>query len=106
MRDLFPIRCVLIVQDSEKKIVQQWRFRHWPEGTSFHLHQAVEPCLNIRSGHYSHVVISFHETDDETHVSVSQSGVPSAEKDTTKDGWTMHYFNKIKMVFGLGAPLF
>ncbi|XP_017776080.1 PREDICTED: activator of 90 kDa heat shock protein ATPase homolog 1 [Nicrophorus vespilloides] len=68
-----------------KKIVQQWRYKPWPVG------------------HHSIVTISIDEKDDHTQVKVVQSGVPTAEAETTRNNWEMYYWQSMKRTFGFGA---
>nr|CAH7763029.1 unnamed protein product [Callosobruchus chinensis] len=68
-----------------KKIVQQWRYKQWPEG------------------HYSVVTININQKDDHTEVSLEQAGVPKSEIDVTKENWQRYYWDAIKQTFGFGA---
>ncbi|XP_046437487.1 activator of 90 kDa heat shock protein ATPase homolog 1-like [Daphnia pulex] len=70
-----------------KKIVQKWRFRTWPEG------------------HHSTVTIELKDEGDSTKLSLSQSGIPSTEFDKTVEGWQRYYWEAIKRTFGFGAFL-
>ncbi|XP_044258659.1 activator of 90 kDa heat shock protein ATPase homolog 1 [Tribolium madens] len=68
-----------------KKIVQQWRYKQWPEG------------------HYSTVTFNINEKSDHTEVNVVQTGVPSGEAEVTKENWQRYYWDSIKRAFGFGA---
>jgi len=70
------------------KIVQEWRLKSWP------------------TGHFSQVTISIKQTKDDTKVTVSQTGVPSKEVESTREGWLRYYFSAMKRSFGFGASLF
>lgn len=71
----------------DKKIVQYWRYKQWPEQ------------------HFSEVTIDINEKDDHTVVTVKQHLVPSAEVDKTRENWKRYYFESIKRAFGFGAFL-
>lgn len=73
--------------DPGKKIVQKWRYKQWPEG------------------HFSTVTIVLDEKSDHTEVSVTQTGVPTAEVDVTKINWERYYWEAMKRAFGFGAVL-
>ncbi|EEZ99044.1 activator of 90 kDa heat shock protein ATPase homolog 1 [Tribolium castaneum] len=68
-----------------KKIVQQWRYKQWPEG------------------HYSTVTFNINEKSDHTEVNVVQSGVPTGEAEVTKENWQRYYWDSMKRAFGFGA---
>ncbi|KAG5895578.1 hypothetical protein JTB14_002340 [Gonioctena quinquepunctata] len=68
-----------------KKIVQQWRYKQWPQG------------------HYSKVTIGIDQKNDHTEVTLEQIGVPSGEYDTTKQNWHRYYWDAMKQAFGFGA---
>jgi activator of HSP90 ATPase len=68
-----------------KKIVQQWRYKQWPEG------------------HYSVVTFNINEKSDHTEVNLVQTGVPSGEVDVTKENWQRYYWDSMKRAFGFGA---
>ncbi|KAK3093090.1 hypothetical protein FSP39_010967 [Pinctada imbricata] len=72
----------------EKKIVQRWRVKGWPEA------------------HYSQVTFEFDEKDDSTVLTMTQSGVPDNEVERTKEGWKINYWNRIKQIFGFEARIF
>lgn len=71
-----------------KKIVQKWRLKTWPES------------------HYSEVTIEFEAKGDSTMLNLTQKHVPEKEYDSTQDGWNRHYWARIKQIFGYGAQLF
>ncbi|CAG8644014.1 31664_t:CDS:2 [Gigaspora margarita] len=71
--------------DSNKKIVQTWRQKTWPEG------------------HFSTVTLEFEQESDYTRVNVTQKGVPVGEEDIVKQNWQNYYWNPIKSVFGYGS---
>lgn len=71
-----------------KKIVQKWRLKSWPEG------------------HYSEVTIELDSNGDTTTMNLTQKNVPEKEFDNTQDGWSRHYWARIKQIFGYGAQLF
>jgi len=70
------------------KIVQQWRLKSWPQGVT------------------SKVIITIKQTKDDCKVSIEQSGVPSKEVESTREGWHRYYFHAMKRSFGFGASLF
>lgn len=70
-----------------KKIVQKWRFKTWPEG------------------HHSMVTTELHDEGDSTELSLNQTGIPSIEYDKTLEGWQRYYWEAIKRTFGFGAFL-
>lgn len=71
----------------DKKIVEKWRFRTWPEG------------------HHSTVTIELKDEGDSTNLTLNQIGIPSIEFDKTVDGWQRYYWEAIKRTFGFGAFL-
>jgi len=70
------------------KIVQQWRLKSWPHGV------------------FSRVEMTIKQTEDDTKITVKQTGVPVKELETTKLGWTRYYFEAMKRTFGFGATLY
>ncbi|XP_067680057.1 activator of 90 kDa heat shock protein ATPase homolog 1-like [Haliotis asinina] len=72
----------------EKKIVQKWRIKSWP------------------ADHYSDVTIELEEQDASTVLRLTQQGVPDSEYDSTLQGWTTHYWQRMNQVFGFSAQLF
>ncbi|ESO90144.1 hypothetical protein LOTGIDRAFT_124038 [Lottia gigantea] len=71
-----------------KKLVQKWRVKSWPEE------------------HYSTVTIELSETEDCTRLNLHQVGIPESEFERTQCGWQNHFWERIKQVFGFGARLF
>ncbi|XP_066140824.1 activator of 90 kDa heat shock protein ATPase homolog 1 isoform X1 [Euwallacea fornicatus] len=70
-----------------KKIVQHWRYKQWPEG------------------HYSLVTIDIDQKSDHTDVLLTQSAVPSSEIEVTKTNWERYYWEALKHTFGYGVHL-
>ncbi|KAL1283126.1 Activator ofheat shock protein ATPase [Trichinella pseudospiralis] len=70
-----------------QKIVMKWRMSSWPKDQ------------------FSIVTLLFEQKDDCSEIFLNQTGIPASQVENTEDGWKRHYFNAIKMVFGLGAPL-
>ncbi|KRX50429.1 Activator of 90 kDa heat shock protein ATPase -like protein 1 [Trichinella britovi] len=70
-----------------QKIVMKWRMSTWPRDQ------------------FSIVTLLFEQKDDCSEIVLNQTGIPASQVENTEDGWKRHYFNAIKMVFGLGAPL-
>lgn len=66
------------------KIVQKWRCKQWT------------------AGHFSEVTIEINEKSDHTEVSLTQTGVPTSELDSTKENWERYYWDPIKRTFGFG----
>ncbi|XP_044185781.1 activator of 90 kDa heat shock protein ATPase homolog 1-like isoform X1 [Thunnus albacares] len=66
----------------DKKIGMRWRFRTWP------------------SEHFATISLQLEERGDETELRMECRGVPSAEEDSTREGWTRFYFQAIKQTFG------
>jgi len=71
-----------------KKLEMKWRFSGWP------------------SGHYSTVKLSIVQHEDNTEVSLSQTGIPVNDLERTKSGWHYYYWESMKKTFGFGAMLF
>ncbi|XP_055855659.1 activator of 90 kDa heat shock protein ATPase homolog 1 [Episyrphus balteatus] len=71
----------------EKKISQSWRLKSWP------------------SGHYSNVTIDLEQMRDHTQLTLKQSGIPSAEYETTETNWRRYYWHSIRQTFGFGPML-
>nr|CAG4646417.1 EOG090X09QT [Macrothrix elegans] len=71
-----------------KKIVQKWRSKSWPEN------------------HFSIVTIELKDEKDATKLYLKQKGIPSTEFDKTVEGWQRYYWDPIKRTFGFGAFLF
>jgi activator of HSP90 ATPase len=79
---------ILSSQVANKKIVQKWRYKTWPEA------------------HHSIVTILLTDKGDSTELRLTQKGIPSSEIETTKEGWQRHFWEAIKRTFGFGAFLF
>jgi len=68
-----------------KKIVQKWRFSNWVQD------------------HFSEVTLNFEEASNGTTVLyLTQKGIPDDEKERTEQGWTEHFFRRMKMMHGWG----
>ena len=67
--------------------MQTWRYSNWPDG------------------HYSTVRIELQQTEDNTKLKLTQSGVPESEAERTRQGWNRYYFQSMKRTFGYGAQL-
>nr|ADD38849.1 Activator of 90 kDa heat shock protein ATPase homolog 1 [Lepeophtheirus salmonis] len=70
------------------KIVKKWRINSWPEG------------------HYSRVEITIAQAKDETKLTLSQTGIPEKEIESTQQGWMSYYWIPIKRCFGYGQVKF
>ncbi len=79
---------MFLFQKRDTQIVMLWRSKAWP----------VE--------HYSTVTFDIEQTDDGTELTLTQTGVPEAEFERTRDGWNTYYWDAIKQTFGFGARLF
>jgi len=77
-----------ISQAPHDTLVQRWRMKHWPEG------------------HFSVVTIKLSQSSNCTTLTLSQTGVPSAEADRTKEGWKNYYWNSIRQTFGYAVNIF
>jgi len=73
--------------DEPKKIVQDWRFRTWPEGV------------------YSRVTFTIEQNADSTEITVRQKGLPKSDLEKTKEGWDKYYFSAMKRTFGFGSMM-
>lgn len=71
-----------------KKIVMRWRTKSWP------------------AEHFSTVTMDIDEKDDGTELKLTQTGVPDAEYERTRQGWNNFYWEAIKQTFGFGMRLF
>ena len=77
------------VQTPHTKICMRWRIKKWPKG------------------HHSVVMIDLTEQDDgETDLILNQKDVPSGEVDRTLDGWSVNFWERIKLTFGFHAKIF
>jgi len=70
------------------RIVQDWRLKSWPQGVT------------------SRVTIDIKQTKEDTKVTITQTGVPSKEVESTREGWQRYYFHAMKRSFGFGSSLF
>lgn len=68
-------------------IQQAWRFKHWP------------------AGHFSTVVLKITETEDKCKLSLTQTGVPESDLESTKAGWKNHQWDRMKAILGFGSGL-
>ncbi|CAK6983007.1 activator of 90 kDa heat shock protein ATPase homolog 1-like [Scomber scombrus] len=66
----------------DQKIEMRWRFRTWP------------------GQHFASVRLQLEQRGDDTELRMQCGGVPSAEEDSTREGWTRFYFQAIKQTFG------
>eukprot|EP01127_Copromyxa_protea_P002095 TRINITY_DN11987_c0_g1_i1.p1 TRINITY_DN11987_c0_g1~~TRINITY_DN11987_c0_g1_i1.p1 ORF type:complete len:339 (-),score=80.68 TRINITY_DN11987_c0_g1_i1:66-1082(-) len=73
--------------ETNKQIVQKWRFASWPEN------------------HYSTVTLSFEEQVGKTQITLKQTGVPSNDYDRTKSGWEQFFWLRIRGLFGWSYKL-
>jgi activator of HSP90 ATPase len=62
----------------DKRIVQSWRHKSWPEG------------------HYSTVTFELEQLDNGTVLSFTQTGVPEKSFHEINNGWVAAYWNKMK----------
>jgi activator of HSP90 ATPase len=69
------------------KIVQEWRFRSWPDGI------------------FSRVIFEIHQNEDSTEITVNQTGVPKSDLERTKEGWEKYYWDAMKRTFGFGSMM-
>jgi activator of HSP90 ATPase len=65
-----------------------WRFKSWPDE------------------HYSAVTLDISEGDSGTQLQITQTQIPEAEFERTKQGWQEYYWNAIRQTFGFGARLY
>ncbi|KAK2149519.1 hypothetical protein LSH36_448g01021 [Paralvinella palmiformis] len=71
-----------------EKIGMRWRNKSWPEG------------------HYSQVSLTFDQKEDCTEMTLTQTGVPESDLESTEQGWNRYYWQSIKQTFGFGASLY
>ena len=50
--------------------------------------------------HHSVVTIKLSQSPNCTTLTLSQTGVPSSQTDSTKQGWRNYYWNSIRQTFG------
>merc|ERR1712166_1656033 len=72
---------------SDSKIVQAWRFKHWT------------------AGHFSDVTMTMKEKGDMCTLTLTQTGVPEADADSTKAGWQSNQWQRMKAILGFGAGI-
>lgn len=72
----------IVSVDANKKIVQKWRMKDWPEG------------------HLSEVTMEFASTKDGTSLSLKQTGVPEDDVERIKAGWDEKFWKRMRMMFG------
>lgn len=77
----------IISIETNKQIVQKWRFNTWPEN------------------HFSTVTLSFEEQVGKTQITLKQTGVPSSDYDRTKSGWEQFFWLRIRGLFGWSYKL-
>eukprot|EP00744_Colponema_vietnamica_P005515 GILI01008078.1.p1 GENE.GILI01008078.1~~GILI01008078.1.p1 ORF type:complete len:342 (+),score=122.94 GILI01008078.1:76-1101(+) len=66
-----------------KKLIMQWRLGSWP------------------AGQHSSVVMDFvTEEHGRTRLNFAQAGIPSSDVERVKQGWTVNFFEPIKMMLG------
>ena len=80
--------CFLHLQVPDKKIVQRWHLKTWPDA------------------HFSDVTLEFLEKDGDTILKFKQTGIPSSEFGRTQEFWKVNYWQRIKQTFGFGSILF
>jgi activator of HSP90 ATPase len=68
--------------ESEKKIVQKWRFSDW------------KPDV------YSTVTLTFEASSSQTTIRLSQTNIPADDLSRTKEGWNRFYWNNFRNIFG------
>merc|ERR1712228_127376 len=56
------------------KIVKRWRLKSWPSGVFYRVEMTIK------------------QTDDDTKITIKQTGVPAKDLETTKIGWSRYYF--------------
>ena len=56
--------------------------------------------------HYSSVTIDLEEKDGETILTLKQTGVPEKAVESTREGWRVNFWERIKQVFGFGSRIF
>uniref|UniRef100_A0A2M4ANB2 Putative activator of 90 kDa heat shock protein atpase log 1 n=1 Tax=Anopheles triannulatus TaxID=58253 RepID=A0A2M4ANB2_9DIPT len=74
--------------EPNKKIVQTWRYKQWP------------------SGHYSTVTMELKEQEDHTELHLTQTMIPAAEYEMTRQNWQRYYWDSIRSAFGFGSFLY
>ena len=61
-------------------------------------------CITV--GHYSTVTMELKQNITSSELNLSQTEVPEAECNRTKEGWQRYIFQRIKSTFGYGAQLY
>lgn len=56
-------------------------------------------------GHHSVATIKLTQSPNCTTLTLSQTGIPSAEADRTKEGWQNYYWNSIRQAFGFAVDI-
>ncbi|XP_058058153.1 activator of 90 kDa heat shock protein ATPase homolog 1 isoform X1 [Anopheles bellator] len=74
--------------ETNKKIVQTWRYKQWP------------------SGHFSTVTIELEQKEDHTELHLTQTMIPAAEYEMTRHNWQRYYWDSIRSAFGFGSFLY
>ena len=69
-------------------ILMNWRKSNWPEN------------------HQSTVKLEFKLVETGTRLDLTQTNVPSDDKEGTQSGWPTHYFAPIQQTFGFGRKIF
>lgn len=67
---------VQLVQD--KKIVQKWRGKDWPEG------------------HFSTATFELKQVSGGTELTFTQTNIPENQYDMVSEGWVEHYWTRMK----------
>jgi len=70
-----------------QKIVEKWRFSNWP------------------ADYYSTVTMKFDTENYGTVIRLNQKGVPSDDVERVEQGWSQHFWSRMKMMCGWGATL-
>jgi len=73
--------------EEPQKIVQEWRFKHWPSGVT------------------SKVTFTISQDADNAQITVNQEGVPEQDIETVQQGWENYYWSAMKKTFGFAAIL-
>lgn len=71
-----------------KKLVHTWRYKQWAPG------------------HHSTVTMELEEKEDYTELNLTQTMIPSAEYETTRQNWQRYYWDSIRSAFGFGSFLY
>ncbi len=57
----------------------------------------------VLADHYSKVTIDIQQEPTHSKLILTQTEVPEAEIERTKQGWTRHIFSSLKYTFGFGV---